>query len=57
MSEEAFERMKSEGVPLLSRKIDLALWIDGYPLSDFRRALEVYTAIDKLSPEVKEHNQ
>jgi hypothetical protein len=45
MSEEAFEHLKASSVPLLSRKVKLQLWIDGHPLSDFRRAAKVYEAL------------
>jgi hypothetical protein len=45
MDEESFERLKSSGVPLLSRKVKLQLWIDGHSLSDFRRAAKVFAAL------------
>jgi hypothetical protein len=48
MKEEVFERLKADGVSLLSRKAKLLLWIDGHPLSDFRRAAQVYEALSTL---------
>jgi len=38
ISEDAHGRLRDRGVKLESSKIRLQLWIDGHPLSDFRRA-------------------
>jgi hypothetical protein len=38
MPDRTFEQLTAQGVELKSRKISLTLWIDGHPLSDFRRA-------------------
>ena len=38
MSDEEFDHLKASGIPLKDKKAKLSLWVDGHPLSEFRRA-------------------
>lgn len=42
LPQEIQDAIAARGVRLADIKSNLSLWIDGYPLSDFRRAAEVY---------------
>lgn len=50
LSEEVYAGLKAKGIPLMGRSTSLNLWLDGYPLSDFRRAAQVYETLSQATP-------
>jgi hypothetical protein len=48
LDERVKEELKERGIELAGEESELLLWIDGHPISDFRRALTVFRAIEDV---------